>query len=146
MPKSQRKCVSKNAPYAGLILGLCPANERLRYKVTSSLIGWAQTYNQPCICPQYCWLPHGPNLSLPHQQNTHPLKKAAKSFLQFPGQTMVPGLISLMQNTRLTLKQLGHFFSFPNHANAVQYKCNIFVWNWFNTVNSHSAEYSLIHF
>ena len=35
--------------YTGLILGLCPANERRRYKVTPSLIGWAQTYNQPCI-------------------------------------------------------------------------------------------------
>ena len=31
----------------GLILGLHPANERRRYKVTPSLIGWAQTYNQP---------------------------------------------------------------------------------------------------
>ena len=29
--------------YPGLILGLCPANERRRYKVTPSLIGWAQT-------------------------------------------------------------------------------------------------------
>ena len=28
---------------AGLILGLHPANERQRYKVTLSLIGWAQT-------------------------------------------------------------------------------------------------------
>ena len=27
----------------GLILGLCPANGRRRYKVTPSLIGWAQT-------------------------------------------------------------------------------------------------------
>ena len=28
---------------AGLILGLHPANKRCRYKVTASLIGWAQT-------------------------------------------------------------------------------------------------------
>ena len=28
---------------SGLILGLHPANERSRYRVTSSLIGWAQT-------------------------------------------------------------------------------------------------------
>ena len=28
---------------ARLIVGLHPANERRRYKVTSSLIGWAQT-------------------------------------------------------------------------------------------------------
>ena len=31
----------------GLILGLHPANERQCYKVTPSLIGWAQTKNQP---------------------------------------------------------------------------------------------------
>ena len=31
----------------GLILGLPTANERRRYKVTPSLIGWAQTQNQP---------------------------------------------------------------------------------------------------
>ena len=30
----------------GLILGLCPTNERRRYNVTPSLIGWAQTKNQ----------------------------------------------------------------------------------------------------
>ena len=32
---------------SGLILGVRPANERHRYKVTASLIGWAQTQNQP---------------------------------------------------------------------------------------------------
>ena len=31
----------------GLIRGLRPANERHRYKVMLSLIGWAQTKNQP---------------------------------------------------------------------------------------------------
>ena len=36
--------VKKNT---GLILGLRPANERRRYKVTPSLIGWAQNWNQP---------------------------------------------------------------------------------------------------
>ena len=35
----------------GLILGLHPANERRRYKVTPSLIDWAQTDNQSCIIP-----------------------------------------------------------------------------------------------
>ena len=33
---------------SGLILGLHPANERRRYFVATSLIGWAQAYNQPC--------------------------------------------------------------------------------------------------
>ena len=42
----------------GLILCLSPANERRRYFVTTSLIGWAQAYNQPCdlLCATYrCW-------------------------------------------------------------------------------------------
>ena len=33
---------------SGLILALHPAYERRRYKVTPSLIGWAQTYNHRC--------------------------------------------------------------------------------------------------
>ena len=32
--------------FAGLILGLCPTNETHRYRVTLSLIGWAQTQNR----------------------------------------------------------------------------------------------------
>ena len=36
--------------YAGLIQGLRPANERCRYNVTPSLIGWAQTvYVSQCL-------------------------------------------------------------------------------------------------
>ena len=35
---------------SGPILGLYPANERRRYKVTASLIGWAQTWTHPCGC------------------------------------------------------------------------------------------------
>ena len=31
----------------GLILGLQPTNERRRYKVTSSLIGWAANQESP---------------------------------------------------------------------------------------------------
>ena len=40
IPYSNNKC---HVPHSGLILGLRPANERRRYKVTPSLIGWAQT-------------------------------------------------------------------------------------------------------
>ena len=36
---------------AGLILGLRPANERRRYTITPSLIGWAQTQNKPWNAP-----------------------------------------------------------------------------------------------
>ena len=32
----------------GVILGMGSANERRRYIVTSSLIGWAHTQNDPC--------------------------------------------------------------------------------------------------
>ena len=46
--EKKTKMCSQEAPQAdivksGLILGLRPANERRRYKVTPSLIGWAQT-------------------------------------------------------------------------------------------------------
>ena len=37
--------------YTGLIPGLCPANERRRYKVTPSLIGWTQPCNKHCPIP-----------------------------------------------------------------------------------------------
>ena len=37
---------------SGIILCMCPANERWRYSVTSSLIGWAHTQNDPYeMCP-----------------------------------------------------------------------------------------------
>ena len=39
------------SPFPGLILGLHPANERRRYLVTPSLIGWVQTWDQPCFHP-----------------------------------------------------------------------------------------------
>ena len=32
-----------NGRAGNVVLGLCPANERRRYEVTPSLIGWAQT-------------------------------------------------------------------------------------------------------
>ena len=46
-----RNHVKKNARYdampeedkSGLILGLHPANERRRYNITHSLVGWAET-------------------------------------------------------------------------------------------------------
>ena len=36
-------CLGANLESALYILGLCPANEKRSYKVTLSLIGWAQT-------------------------------------------------------------------------------------------------------
>ena len=39
----------KEPVISGLILGLRPANERRRYKVTPAVIGWVQTQNQPQI-------------------------------------------------------------------------------------------------
>ena len=40
--------------HPGIILCMCPANERQRYIVTSSLIGCAHTQNDPCP-PHNCW-------------------------------------------------------------------------------------------
>ena len=38
---------------AGIILCMHPANERWRYIVTSSLIGWARRQNNPCCGSEY---------------------------------------------------------------------------------------------
>ena len=35
--------------YSGIILCMRPANGRQRYIVTSSVIGWAHTQNDPCL-------------------------------------------------------------------------------------------------
>ena len=44
-----------------IILCMCPANERRCYNVTSSLIGWTHTQNDPWIqvCVTKLWIPHG---------------------------------------------------------------------------------------
>ena len=39
---------AEDAAWKHDILGLRPANERRCYFVTTSLIGWSQTYNRPC--------------------------------------------------------------------------------------------------
>ena len=47
--RSVHKCdVITSLLISGLILVLRPANERRRYFVTTSLIGWVQAWNQPC--------------------------------------------------------------------------------------------------
>ena len=53
--------------HSELILGMRPANERRRYKVTPSFIGWAQTSNQPCkLIAGNKW---GANVSLQWRHN-----------------------------------------------------------------------------
>ena len=39
-----------SAIHAGIILCMRPANERRRYNVPSSFIGWAHTQNDPYSC------------------------------------------------------------------------------------------------
>ena len=41
---------SDHRKYAATSLGLRPANERCRYDVTTSLIGWAHTLTDPWVC------------------------------------------------------------------------------------------------
>ena len=45
--------VSVSHTPSGLILGLRPANERRRYFVTTSFIGWVQAENQPCTMVKF---------------------------------------------------------------------------------------------
>ena len=42
-----------NYMFAGLILGLRPANERRRYLVTTSLIGWVQSLESALCLPRF---------------------------------------------------------------------------------------------
>ena len=46
---AETEYVQDDVMIPGLILGLRPANERRRYKVTPSLIGWVQTSIWPCV-------------------------------------------------------------------------------------------------
>ena len=48
--------------YAGIILCMRPANERRRYKVTSSLIGWAHAQNDAW---KYSYIFHAANAARP---------------------------------------------------------------------------------
>ena len=41
--------ILQDHPFEGIILCMCPANERWRYSVTPSLIGWAHAQNDPCF-------------------------------------------------------------------------------------------------
>ena len=43
--------------FSGIILGMGTANERQRYIVTLSLIGWAHTLNDLCLCKMYKMYP-----------------------------------------------------------------------------------------
>ena len=59
--ENYRKSVSSEVVLPpGIILCMCPANERQCYNVTSSLIGWAHIWNNPWL-PQLLWgiLLHG---------------------------------------------------------------------------------------
>ena len=49
-----------------LIQGLRPAKERRRYKVTPSLLGWAQTWNQPCYM-LFAWVNFVTACTNPHR-------------------------------------------------------------------------------
>ena len=66
--------------YAGIILCMRPANERRRYIVTSSLIGWAHTQNDPCIW--YAYIVQGP-YSASHVQHAES-DKVARAPSQYP--------------------------------------------------------------
>ena len=41
--------MTRSRTSSGIILCMRPVNERWRYNVTSSLIGWAHKQNDPCI-------------------------------------------------------------------------------------------------
>ena len=54
----------KQLVFPGIILCMHPANERWRYIVTSSLIGWVHSQNDPCI-------PRSATSYLPYSEPIH---------------------------------------------------------------------------
>ena len=46
---------TESSSHAGIISCMCQANERRCYNVTSSLIGWAHSQNDPCSRPSYLY-------------------------------------------------------------------------------------------
>ena len=53
--------------------------------------------------------------------------------------------VGYVESRFLTLKRLGHFFqNVILFSNLAHQKCNIFVWNWFNTMNVWSALWILM--
>ena len=84
----------------GLILGLRPANERLCCKVTLSLIGWAQTYIQPCLTIPYVTTIHNvTNLSTSINVTYLTLRLCVVPSLAWPG--IYWDKISLQMNNNL---------------------------------------------
>ena len=78
---SQRSPCGASSAYTGIILGMHPATERWHYNVTSSLIGWAHSQNDPCIYLN-CFFRfpgstvrcrYNPVHFLPNPHNTHPI-------------------------------------------------------------------------
>ena len=48
-------CICSTLSIPGIILSMGSANERRRYYVTPSLIGWTHTQNDPCIQMRLYW-------------------------------------------------------------------------------------------
>ena len=104
---SKHICIFYNFPR--IILCICPTNERWRYNVTLSLIGWAYTQDDPCnifMFPKLQFIVTWVNTCIPHcwQQGQHsfpegkrtggdgldPISELFKLFISLP---------NLLQNT-----------------------------------------------
>ena len=66
-------------------IGLRPANKRRRYKVTPSLIGWVQTYNQP----RYIMIELGAVITRQHSGYSTPVADVEHQRIG-PGEIWVP--------------------------------------------------------
>ena len=114
---------------SGLILGLCPANERHRSKVTPSLIGWAQTENLPCI-----WCFGGARNQVISKHNIDRVFWEYSSFSTRGGGYKINSLCSiiflLLQNYQNTLNLLTILFIFDGCCHSwavvtpVKYGCD----------------------
>ena len=110
----------------GLILGLCPANKRRRYFVTTSLIGWAQ----PRISPEWKWL-HSEDITVTSHVH-HGVSKdwPLKEFVQLLVQPNINGNICIRD----------HFVHAPSQW-EMTLQCDLII-HWLDAC----TEGSLLHY
>ena len=94
--------------FSGIILCMRPANERRHYIVTSSLIGWVHTQNDPCF-PEFS--PHSPVSQLILFICHHLAVLPQQVGQRVPGQVQNPGCLASVKHVHhvdpeITLKPL----------------------------------------
>ena len=123
--------------YTRLFVGLRPTNERRRYKVTPSVFGWAETWNQPCNSDIFheqsgsSWpqvSAHLINLSDNMVTNQHLVSKAVWNNSCYPTKTTTGDTVNSLSLADSSLVNQSSFK--PSLESGVQTRqLNAYMWN-----------------